>query len=264
VTSGRSTTEIDLWQVPWPIPLADGFHQILLVLRGWIEGKPDPHLAEILERLPNWQGALDRFRAALPRGGVELDGFSVVDEEVYRLGLLEAGLLATPSTVRYCSYRVAPELFVGRPPPWPTRGVELLSFGLAPLGTDVDASPGGMVHQMSWDGFWHDERICLEACRAARRRARWWQSLGQVPIPRTDLAQFNRRPAGEFRALCEQFRDETITAEALVRAAFRQDGASNDEQRARVLRSLVAQLKRLGPDVYGRYQKNRLINRRES
>jgi hypothetical protein len=121
-----------------------------------------------------------------------------------------------------------------------------------------------MIHHLNWDSFWHDEKICVEACRAARRRARWWQSLGQVSIPRTDLAQFNRRPAGEFRVICEQFRDRTITAEQLVLEALRQDGAINDEQRARVLRALVAQLKRLGPDVYGRYQKNRLINRHES
>lgn len=225
---GRVTERLTLHgnEFPWPIPLMNGQHQLMLVLRQWVESDPDAQFRRLLDALPAWQAAVQSLREMHERslaqgrsGELAAPGHCEATTGTVRPMLQWHGLPATQGTAQYMGWLVRGD---DEPAPAPTRGLLVTSLCLSPIDPDGPAH-GQVVSQVVSVSAWVNDALRRRAEQAAADHARWWARMPQGYVPKMDLRQLNRRVPDEIREAVLRHLAGEITRSEVDRIAIERE-----------------------------------------
>jgi hypothetical protein len=258
---------------PWPLEIVDAEHELWLVLREWVEEPQDEALARLLEGLPAWGVALQRWEAVRVRCERWLRAAAERREELEACGLWMpdigepgcgphryedarkvlrcCGLPATRGTAAYFLSKVEPgfdlEGVVGA-----SRGLLVTSFGLIPReGSPIRECE--MVTQVTAVMPWTTDALRRQANQVGLKHAAWWKKVFVGQLDHGDLRRLNSRRPDALTRLLTQYRAGTIVRakleEKVLEQVAREAGVEpnqlspQEEQKAR--RRLNARIRRM-------------------
>lgn len=236
---GRFTEPLPLWNLsaaPYPIPLLEADHQIVIVLRQWVEGNPDPTFGSQLRELQAWDYAVKACqRAVYSPGGWNREA----DPEEIALHLRLLGLPSTPGTVSFLLHCARPDRFPSVA--GPTKGVLVTSFGLVPeLSAWSCANHGEMVSQLTAHASWSNDELRRRALVLLHSHSQWWEKHPWAALPRMDGRKGRRRDE-----IAEMI-DEYIPGDTDQRWRIYQAMKAPGEPSEKVKKRLTERLRRAG------------------
>lgn len=243
----------------WPIPLLGEAHQLMLVLRHWVEGEPDEQFGRRLSSLPAWLGALEMAREwrdndPLWRGAITAPDFHMRQTRQF---LQWRGLPGTAGTARYFLHQLLGEA-AGLTGVHPTRGLLVTSLCLAPL-KGAEAEHGQVVTLITSVSSWVTDALRRKASQAAGDHAHWWKARPQSGMVDLDLRRLNRRPPDSLTEVVLLHLEGKLERREVERRAI----AEEQERCGRELHPLEQSQVRRRVAERIRYQRLRLSSERE-
>jgi hypothetical protein len=243
----------------WPVKLRGSKRRLVMVLRQWVEERPDleeNRLAALLESEREWHSLVAELSFLRERGCLHPSpDRSAAIGIMAQLHLRERGLPGTPGTIRYALYRAGFE-FPGEPAPWPTRGLRVTSFVVAdegqyvPVGVPNRGHNEDILFDVSGSSVWSTAALRRQADSVVEQHRAWWARISKPNLPAADLRCRNRRVAddelGELIAdHCRGERPiEDLVTAALQQAQKRQGRALTTPDKKRITRNIKARITR--------------------
>lgn len=229
VGEGRFTEAVH--PTTWPVPIRDSNHNVEFVIRQWVEERPQPKLLKSLDRLPAWKQTVARVQGELvfQDGGPEYETLY----DGLRRTLIQYGLPATPGTVDYLMYCVAPQLLdpfgdaAERAPAaasGPTRGILVRSFGLEPRSLSA-TDHHDVVCEISFQPAWTIVEHRRSAVEVAGAHAEWVKDIRRRQIPQVDCRHGNGRKPDEMTADVERQIQGLLSPRDVVERAVEREKA---------------------------------------